>query len=683
MTLLPGTEPLGPISTTLLGVVEAWQPVNNSARPESRGLSNVWVYLALLICTFLVYSETRRFDFVNYDDPQDVSHNPHVRNGITAEGFEWAFTSIEAANWFPLTRLSHILDAQVFGLRAGWHHLTNVLLHSFATLLLFAFLHRATGSRWPSAFVAFVFALHPLHVESVAWVTERKDVLSACFWFLALWGYVRYAERPGLGRYLLVLFFFCLGLMSKPMLVTLPFVLLLMDIWPLRRMPLRDLSGSGPRRTVIELVREKVPLFAISAAGAIATYIVQQRGGAMGLPWTIGIGLRLENALVSYVAYLGQVFWPSRLAVFYPFPQIVPAWQALMASLVIAAVSTFVLRRFRTYPYLAVGWLWYLGTLIPVIGLVQVGAQARADRYMYLPLVGISIMLSWAAEDLVRLWPRAKAVVAISAVMVCASCVAVTAMQLRYWRDSESLFQHALAVTNGNYIAESNLGGYFVELNERLPEAVTHLEAALRIRPDFPEAYVSLGLALSEMGQLTNGIAQLEAAVKLKPDSAVAHNNLGNALGKIPARLPEAIAEYRAALQISLDYPEAHNDLGAALSRVPGRLPEAIQEYETAIRIEHDYPEAHNNLGFAFLGIPGHSAEAISECEAALRLKPNYPEAHNTLGYRPLANTRPAARGDFALSGGTPDQTQFSGSAVQSWKCIDESWPIERSDLPL
>ncbi len=340
-----------------------------------------------------MYFQVGAFDFVNYDDPDYVTNNPHVRGGITPDGLAWALTSGDDANWFPLTRISHMLDCQLFGLDSGRHHLTSVLLHALAVLLLFAFLHRATGARWPSAFVAFLFALHPLHVESVAWVSERKDVLCALFWFLALWAWVRFTLKPSRSRYLLAVAAFCLGLMSKPMIVTLPFVLLLLDFWPLRR---------GLR------IREKLPFFALSAASAVVTVLVQKSSGAVETLSTVAPVLRLENAAVSYMVYLAKTFWPSALAVFYPYPANLPAWQPVLAALAILGISAAVWMSCRRHPYLAVGWLWYLGTLVPVIGLVQVGSQARADRYMYVPMVGLAIMLAWGAADVLRQRPAAK-----------------------------------------------------------------------------------------------------------------------------------------------------------------------------------------------------------------------------------------------------------------------------------
>jgi len=589
----------------------------------SASKNSVKIYLFLILATLAVYSQTLHFDFVNFDDPDYVTNNSHVRQGITANGIEWALTSGEAANWFPVTRLSHMLDVQLFGLSAGLHHLSNVLFHIFATLLLFAFLNRATGARWPSAFVAFVFALHPLHVESVAWVSERKDVLSAFFWFLALWAYVRYAERPGPSRYLLVLLAFCLGLMSKPMIVTLPLVMLLLDVWPLRRRSW--------------LLREKLPFFALSLGAAIATYAVQSSAGAAEA-LQIALGLRIENALVSYLLYIVKMFIPQGLAVFYPYPPNFPMWQVAIAAIALACVSAWVLWRFRTQPYLAVGWLWYLVTLVPVIGLVQVGAQARADRYTYVPMVGLAIMLAWGAADVTRRWPGARLAIVALAAVACAACMALTWRQVEYWRNSESQFQHAVDVTSGNYVAEHNLGNALMEQPGRLPEAIQHLEAAVRIKPDSARAHSDLGSALSKLpDRLPRVIVEYQLAVRYSPGSAIPHYNLGNALAAA-GRLPEALAEWETAIQLDPSYAprlkqgmaEAHNNLGVGLAGAPGSLPEAISHFEAAVRLAPDYADAHYNLGLALSNIHARLPEAISELETAQRLRPD-PELAETI----------------------------------------------------
>jgi tetratricopeptide (TPR) repeat protein len=596
--------------------------------PAHQPRPSLWICLALLVATCSAYAPVRHFDFVNFDDPEMVSANPHVRQGITPAGIAWALTSVEAANWFPATRLSHMLDAQFFGLASGWHHAVNVLLHALAAMVLFVFLDRATRARWPSALVAFLFALHPLHVESVAWVSERKDVLSALFWFLALWAYVRYTERPSLGRYLAVAAWFVLGLMSKPMVVTLPFVLLLLDFWPLRR--------AMPGKLDAALLREKIPLFALSAVASVATYLVQQRSGAVEALAAFPLGLRVENALVSCCTYIAKMLWPSGLAVFYPYPAAVPLWQAALAAAALAAVTAMALRAWRRAPYLAAGWFWYLGTLLPVIGLVQVGAQARADRYTYVPMIGLAIVLAWGGADLLRRAQRApqgappRAQMALAAAMALA-CLPATWAQVAHWQNSETLFRHALAVTSGNYVAEHNLGSYLMDVPGRLPEAIAHLEASLRIHPESARAHTDLGTALARTpGRLPEAIAEYRVALRLAPDAAIPHNNLGNTLAKT-GLLPDAMAEYETALRLDPEYAEAHNNLGSALMKL-GRPREAIAQFQTALRLQPGYAEAHNNLAAALAETPGGLSGSIDEYQAVLRLNPDSAEAHLNLG---------------------------------------------------
>ncbi len=599
----------------------------------SVSLPKHWIYLALFAATFLVYVQVGAFDFVNYDDPDYVTNNPHVRDGITPNGLAWALTSGDAANWFPVTRISHMLDCQMFALDSGPHHLTSVLIHALAVLLLFAFLDLATGARWPSAFVAFVFALHPLHVESVAWVSERKDVLCALFWFLTLWTWVRFTLKPSRSRYVLAVASFCLGLMSKPMIVTLPFVLLLLDFWPLRR---------GLR------VREKLPFFALSAASAVITILVQQSSGAVEALSTVPLSLRIENAAVSYIVYIAKTLWPSALAVFYPYPANLPAWQPILAALAILGISAAVWMAWRRHPYLAVGWLWYLGTLVPVIGLVQVGSQARADRYMYVPMVGLALMLAWGAADAMRKWPAAKTGIAILAVAGCACCVPLTWMQAAYWKNSESLYRHALAVTKDNALAEHNLGSYLLDAPGQLPEAIRHLQAALRINPDSASAHSDLGSALARTGHAMEAIPEFQAALRLSPNSATVHNNLANALLDT-GRRSDAIAEYRYALSLDPGYADARRNLAIAQQTPPadsaeahysagvdlshaGRLGEAVAEFEMALRLRPDYAEAQNNLGVALSQIPQRAPEALAHFQAAVRLNPDYADARFNLG---------------------------------------------------
>ena len=448
-------------------------PVPPQKSPALAGARlDLLIYLALLLATFAVYAQVRDFDFVNYDDVDFIRDNLNVRQGLTAQGLEWALTSRDNGNWVPLTWVSHMLDFQFFGPDSGWHHLHNVLLHALAAVMLCIFLQRATGTRWRSALTAFLFALHPLHVQSVAWVAERKDVLSACFWFLTLWLYVRYAERPGTGRYLAVALGFCLGLMAKPMMVTLPFVLLLLDYWPLARL------GQRGRKAIWE----KLPLLGLAGAAAAIAYLAQKHAEAVNL---IPLEARLANATHSYTLYILQTFWPARLAVFYPYPRdFAFALLPLLAEgVLLAVVTTGVIVLRRRAPYLLMGWGWFVVTLVPVIGLVQVGDQAHADRYMYIPMVGLLVMLIWgAAEILEKL--RAKTLAIPLAAAACLASAVVSWVQVGYWRNSETLFRHALAVTNDNKVANNNLGNYLMD-SGRLSEALPYFETAVRIDPEF------------------------------------------------------------------------------------------------------------------------------------------------------------------------------------------------------
>jgi protein O-mannosyl-transferase len=598
-----------------------------------RQIRTASICLALFAVTVAVYFPLRNFAFTNYDDPDYVTGNPHVRDGITGDGLVWALTSGDAANWFPVTRVSHMLDVQLFGLDSGWHHMTNVLLHALAMLFLFAFLNRATRAPWPSAAVALVFAIHPLHVESVAWIAERKDVLCALFWFISLWAYVRYTERPAVGRYLFLLAAFCFGLMSKPMIVTLPFILMLIDFWPLRRK---------------FNLREKLPLLTLAAASAAITVVVQKGSGAVESFSAVSLVLRIQNAAISYIIYIASAFRPTGLAVFYPYPAEIPIWETVCAVLGVVAISGLVLTAHRKYPYLAVGWFWYLGTLVPVIGLVQVGSQSHADRYMYVPLVGIAIMVAWGAADLVRARPSFKIplVTASAALGIC--CLWLTSAQAAYWKNSETLFQHALDVTQNNAIAEHNLGSHLLDETGRLPEAIPHLQAALRMNPNSSSTHSDLGTAMAKSGRFEEAISEYQAALRGLPEQApgstIVRNNLASAqleLGRASApesaeahynkgidlaregRLNEAISEYETALRLRPDYADAHNNLGVALTQIPGRASEARDHFQAAVKFDPGSANAHLNLGVALSQIPGHLPEAIAQLEASYRLHPD------------------------------------------------------------
>jgi Flp pilus assembly protein TadD len=538
------------------------------------------IYLFLFVITLLVYSQVNNFAFLTFDDNQGLLGNPQVRDGFSWGGVGWAFTTGYASNWFPLTWFSHMLDFQLFGLDAGWHHLTNVLIHALSSLLLFALLNRMTGRKWESAFVAFVFALHPLHVESVAWVSERKDVLFAFFWFLTTWLYLDFVEKRTVGRYLLVVAAFCLGLMSKQMIVTLPFALLLLDAWPLKRTGLKT------------LVLEKVPLVALSIAASLITLLAQKKGGAVQSLDEIPLVARIANALMAYVIYIANFFWPSGLAFFYPYARW-PLWEVIFAGVALAAMSVLVLLASRRRPYLAVGWFWYLGTLAPVIGLIQVGHQSRADRYTYVPLIGIAIMVAWAAADVFEKYPGVRRAFAGVAVAVCLGWMLTTWTQIKYWKDSAELYTRAIAVTDANYLAHLNLG---VDLAAQghYPEALRELFTSIEENPDQAHARNSLGGVLYALGRKDEAIEQFSQAIRLEPQDAEPHCNLGNALvdaGKIEA----AIVELNTALRLNPGMANAYFGLGRVLV-LQNRPGDAASYFSEALRINPDFVQARQQL---------------------------------------------------------------------------------------
>ncbi len=532
----------------------------------------------LIVATLSAYWELPSHDFVNYDDPKYVTKNDHVRAGLTGEGLIWALTSSHAKNWHPMTWLSHMLDCQIYGLNAGGHHLTSLLFHIVNALLVFLVFKRATKAFWQSAFVAALFALHPLHVESVAWVAERKDVLSAFFWMLTLWTYVLYVERPGLAGYLLVFLFFVLGLMAKPMLVTLPFVLLLMDYWPLKRFKcfqsncgVDKLQSCRPMApgyygSFTLLALEKAPLFVLATVSCAATFLVQQAGGAVKSLDVFPLPIRFANALVSYVIYIRKFILPLDLAVFYPHPGMPPIWLVAVCLVLLFAVSVLVFRHRHRSPYLVTGWLWYVGTLAPVIGIVQAGAQSMADRYTYIPLIGLFVIIAWGVNDLAARWTYRRFVLIISASGILTAFTICTWSQVRYWRNSITLFEHAVAVTSNNNLAHYNLGNALVKQG-KLDEGIANYLEAMRIKPDHPDTYNahnSIGLALFRQGKLNEAIAHYSKAIRLKPDYEQAHNNLGVALIR-QEKVDEAIRSFSRALQVKPDYAEASHNLKTAL----------------------------------------------------------------------------------------------------------------------
>jgi protein O-mannosyl-transferase len=592
---------------------------------------HVWICLFLVAITLTVYWKVQGYDFVNYDDDDYVFENPHVQGGISNANVIWALTTFHAGNWHPLTWLSHMLDYQLFGLKAGMNHLTSLLIHIANSILLFFVFRRMTGAMWRSAFIAALFALHPLHVESVAWISERKDVLSAFFWILTMWAYVRYAERPGFTRYILGLIFFALGLMSKPMIVTLPFVLLLMDFWPLCRVQWGQVCGESSSRfqkaQALRLVWEKIPLFALVLLSCFVTFLSEQGANTVVSLKIYPLSMRVSNALVSYTTYIRKTFWPDDLAVFYPYPDTIALWQTIGAGALLVCMFVLVFRVSRRFPYLVVGWLWYIGILVPVIGLVQVGAQGMADRYTYVPIIGLFIIVAWGVPQICQ--NRSHCTIWLSASVACLLLVLITVTwkQVGYWENSITLFEHNLRFTSNNDVAHNNLG---VALNkqDRTEEAIKHFLPALQINPNYEEAHNNLGIALEKQGRTEEAFKHFLQALRIKPDYEEAHYNLGKTLDK-HGRTEEAIEHLLQALRIKPDYEEAHNNLGVALNR-QGRTDEAIKHFLLALQIDTDYVEAQYNLGNA-LNKQGRTDEAIKHLLLALRIKPDYEEAHNNL----------------------------------------------------
>ena len=565
--------------------------------------------LVLFATTMTGFWQVRHHEFIDFDDDLYVWANPYVRAGVNSESLGWAFTATEGGNWHPLTWLSHMVDCHLFGLNPGAHHLINVLFHAANTVLLFLVLRRMTRTLWRSAAVAALFAFHPLHVESVAWISERKDVLSTLFWMLTLWAYIWYAERPSYKRYLFTLATLALGLVAKPMLVTLPFVLLLLDYWPLARFQLGrsridlDTAAQVPAASVrpeglpLHLLWEKIPLFVLAAASSVITFLVQQSEGAVKSIEQFSLKIRAANALLSYVTYIAKTIWPQPLAILYPHPgNSVSLWQAAGVGLLLAGVTLTVVRAARRYPYLAVGWLWYVGTLVPVIGLVQVGGQAMADRYTYVPLIGLFIILVWGVSELSGRWRHVRVVVPILTGLVLSALCLGTWWQLHYWQDSVTLFEHTLRVTTSNSIIHNNLGAALTRKG-KFEEAVGHFSKSLQIRPDQPNTHVNLAVAQVQLGNLESAIAHYTKALELDPNHPGAHNNLGNAL-VLQGKPDEAAAEFRRALEINPGYAEAHNNLGVVLAR-QGNLDDAIAHFSEALQINPAYEQARINLEIA------------------------------------------------------------------------------------
>ena len=596
------------------------------------GRPDLLILLGLAVMTFAIYAQVIGHQFITLDDPTYIQENPMVNRGVTRAGLVWAFTTFYATNWHPLTWISHMIDCQFFGTNAGRHLLINALIHVANTLLVFWFLLRATHARWPSALIAALFALHPMHVESVAWASERKDTLSTFFGLLSLIAYVRYAEARSIRRYVWVATTLVLGLLAKPMLVTWPFLMLLLDYWPLERLedPMAKKPRRGSHREVARgmatLVWEKLPLLILVAASAMITFAAQSQGGAVRTLAHAPIGFRLPNALVSYAKYLLFTFWPNDLAIYYPFAGI-PAWQIIGAAFLLIGITAFCVSQRRIRPYLMVGWLWFLGTLVPVIGIVQVGGQIMADRYFYIPSIGLFIALVFGLADIAKRWrvaPALRAGIAGGILLILAS---LTNAQIQRWRDSFTLFEHTLAVTPPNLRIEHNLGVAF-GASDRYDEAAAHFAKALQIDPNFYDGLVAMGVTQAHQGRLPEAIEYFQAAIRSQPEAPKAHVQLAHALWT-EKRDEAALEEMRRASQLAPKDPDIRADLGLALG-LAGRIPEAIEQLHETLRLNPNSAEAHNNLGLALLA-SGKAQESIPEFQLTLRLKPELKGAADNL----------------------------------------------------
>jgi tetratricopeptide (TPR) repeat protein len=675
------------------------------------------IYLLLTAATIIAFWQVNRCDFINYDDTDYVTENIHIRNGVTPEAIRWAFMTGYGANWHPLTWMSHMLDLQLFGLNPHRHHLVNLLFHVLNTLLLFFVFNRMTKAPWKSAFVAALFGLHPLHVESVAWVSERKDVLSTFFWMLTMVAYVRYVEHGGwearsgkqeagsenyssrgsergVGReesgkflfpssvfsYLAVLIFFALGLMSKPMLVSLPFVLLLLDYWPLGRMqgagsreleagstereplPANKKKGKSakklvpvsspeqiPRAAELErksadhrfqwesvrlLFMEKIPLFALAALSCIVTYAVQQKGGAVTSLEVVPVGVRIANALVSYVIYMEKTIWPNNLAVYYPYRGVLPVWQVAGALLLLGGATFAVVRWAKRFPYLATGWLWFAGTLVPVIGIVQVGRQAMADRYSYVPIIGLFIILAWGIPQLFQKWritrfpTLRKEVLFAPPVLILACLSVVTWTQAGYWTDGISLYDHALKVTSRNDVIHYNRALAYHNLGD-LKQAISDYDRAIEINPRNADVYNNRGSAYQKLGNYEQAISDYGRVIEMNPRYADVYNKRGSVYQKL-GNHEQAISDFNRAIEIDPKDAQAYNNRGNAYAGL-GHYSQAIPDYDKAIEADPMIALAYYNRGFAY-GQLGDYRKAIENYDRAIRINTEYDSAYNNRG---------------------------------------------------
>ena len=635
----------------------------SSEATENKNAIPVLICLALAILTVITFWSLKDCGFISFDDNFYVYDNAYVQSGLNANSIKQAFSSelVEKSGlWHPVTWMSLMLDYQIFGLNPFGFHMVNLLLHVMSTILLFLVFHRMTKSLWPSAFVAALFAIHPLHVESVAWIAERKDVLSTFFWMLTLGAYSHYVEHPGFRRYFLILLFFVLGMMAKPMLITLPFVLLLLDYWPLQRFQEikpdhkvqpeasnlltsdKQKKKSKKKHDVQEILEvkkpaepeykwsliypllwEKVPLFILTILFSIITYITEQSAGAVHSE-AIPLVVRIGNAFVSYITYIGKMIWPSSLAVFYPYPRLLVPWQVLGSVFLLIVITLVVIWRAKRSPYLATGWLWYIGMLVPVIGIVQAGAQAMADRYTYIPLIGLFIIVAWGVPDLLKKWNHRKEIIlAVSALSILSLSI-ITWTQIEYWQNSITLFDHALKITDYNWLAYNNRGFAYNVLGD-YKQAIEDLNRAIEIKPSYADAYNNRGIAYKGLGNYKQAIEDLNRAIEIKPSYAQAYYNRGNAYSGL-GNYRQAIEDYSRVIEIKPSYADAYNNRGNAYSGL-GNYRQAIEDYGRAIEIKPSYAQAYYNRGNAYSGL-GNYHQAIEDYSRAIKINPGYAEAY-------------------------------------------------------
>jgi Tfp pilus assembly protein PilF len=614
------------------------------------------ICLALAILTVITFWSLKDCGFINFDDQVYVYENADVQSGLNWNSTIQAFSSElvgKSSNWHPLTWLSLMLDYQIFGLNPQGYHLVNLFFHVMNTILLFLILRRMTKTLWPSAFVAALFAIHPLHVESVAWIAERKDVLSTFFWMLTLGAYSYYVEHPEFRRYFFVILFFVLGLMAKPMLVTLPFVLLLLDYWPLQRFgeikpdhkvqaeALKSVTSDKQKKKtkkkdavketlevkkpadpeyrwslIYPLLWEKVPLFALAILSSIVTYIAQQKGGSVSSIEAVPLGVRIGHAFISYVAYIGKMIWPSSLAIFYPYPRLLVPWQVVGSVFLLIAITLVVIWRAKKFPNLATGWLWYIGTLVPVIGILQVGSQAMADRYTYIPLIGLFIIVAWGVPDLLKKWSYRKKILWASSALSIFCFSIITWTQVGYWQNNITLWNHTLKVTDYNWLAYFNRGYEYDNLGN-YRQAIEDYGRAIEIKPGYADTYNNRGVVYKGLGNYRQAIEDYNRAIEIKPGYADAYNNRGVAYRGL-SNYRQAIEDYNRAIEIKPGYADSYYNRGVTYTYL-GNYKQAIEDYNRAIEIKPGYADAYNNRGIIYLS-QGNNERGCRDAQKACEM---------------------------------------------------------------